>query len=155
MRQSRRLGGNSLEHIVNETVHDTHGFAGNSGVGMYLFQHLVDVDSIALLPLLSLLLVGLANVLLSLARLLHRFTTSFRWHVEISSNETLSVRVVYPTKSESQLILGQPCVPYIRNGETTRQPITSLSRDSSTSLVRCSNSCFTLSTLNWSKLQNT
>ena len=44
------LGGDSLKDIIHEAVHDIHGFAGNTGIGMYLLQHLVDVDSIALPP---------------------------------------------------------------------------------------------------------
>jgi len=56
---------------------------------MHLFQHLVNVNSIALLPFALLLLVGFANVLLSLARLLHRFTTGFGWHVEIELQRKL------------------------------------------------------------------
>ena len=39
----------ALEDVVNERVHDAHGFAGDTGVRMNLLQHLVDVDSIAFL----------------------------------------------------------------------------------------------------------
>lgn len=51
------LGGDALEDVVDEAVHDAHGLGGDSGIGVDLLQHLVDVDSVALLPpaLLSLL----------------------------------------------------------------------------------------------------
>ena len=49
---------------------------------MDLFQHLVDVDSIGLLPLsLLLLLVSLGDGLLGLTRLLGSFSRGFGWHV--------------------------------------------------------------------------
>lgn len=78
--QTRRLGGNALEDVVDEAVHYAHGLARDSSVRMYLLQDLVDVDSVALLPLTLLLLVGLADVLLGLTGLLHRFAARFRWH---------------------------------------------------------------------------
>ena len=52
------LSGDSLEDVVDKAVHDRHGFAADSGVGVNLFQHLVDVDAVALLSPLSLLLVA-------------------------------------------------------------------------------------------------
>ncbi len=39
------LGGNSFERVRNERVHDGHGFLGNSGFMVNLFQYFVDVDS--------------------------------------------------------------------------------------------------------------
>ena len=73
-----KLGGfssNSSEDVVDERVHDAHGLAGDTSVGVHLLQHLVDVDSIGLLPgcfplLLSVLgdgLGGLAGLLGSLS----------------------------------------------------------------------------------------
>ena len=50
------LGGNPLEDVVNEGVHDAHGLAGDTGLGVDLFQDLVDVDGVALLAGLSPLL---------------------------------------------------------------------------------------------------
>jgi len=38
------FSGDSVEGIVNEGVHDVHGFLGDTDVGVYLLQHLVDVD---------------------------------------------------------------------------------------------------------------
>ena len=51
MRQSARFGGDSLEKVVHKGVHDRHGFAGYSCIGMHLLQHLIDVDAVALPPL--------------------------------------------------------------------------------------------------------
>lgn len=78
--QTRRLGGDALEDVVDKAIHYAHSLAGDPGVRMYLLQYFVDVDSVALLPLPLLLLVGLADVLLGLAGLLHSFAARFRWH---------------------------------------------------------------------------
>uniref|UniRef100_A0A3B3I2T2 H2B clustered histone 14 n=1 Tax=Oryzias latipes TaxID=8090 RepID=A0A3B3I2T2_ORYLA len=59
--QTRRLGGDALEDVVDERVHDAHGLGGDAGVGVDLLQHLVDVDGVALLPGLSLLLASFAG----------------------------------------------------------------------------------------------
>lgn len=77
------FGGDTFEDVVHETVHDGHRLARDTGVGMYLFQHLVDVDSVALLPPALLLLVALRNVLLGLSGLLGGFTASLGWHLRI------------------------------------------------------------------------
>ena len=64
------LGGDPLEEVVHERVHDGHGLGGDAGVGVHLLQHLVDVDGVGLLPLaLPLLLVALGDLLGGLARL--------------------------------------------------------------------------------------
>lgn len=69
--QTGGLGGDPLEDVVDEGVHDAHGLGGDAGVGVHLLQHLVDVDGIALLPLLVLLLlITLGDSLLGLAGLL-------------------------------------------------------------------------------------
>ena len=63
------LGSDSLEDVVDKAVHDGHSLAADSGVGMDLLQHLVDVDGIAFLPFPLALLVpgadslGLAGLL--------------------------------------------------------------------------------------------
>ena len=44
------LGSNTLEDVVDKRVHDAHGFAGDTSVRVHLFQHLVDVDGVALPP---------------------------------------------------------------------------------------------------------
>ena len=59
--QTGSLGGDALEDVVHEGVHDGHGLGGNAGVGVHLLQHLVDVDSVAFLPLALALLVAGAN----------------------------------------------------------------------------------------------
>lgn len=50
------LGGNSLEDIVDEGVHDGHGSGGDTSVGVGLLQHLVDVRRVGLLSGLGSLL---------------------------------------------------------------------------------------------------
>ena len=54
--QTRGFGGNALKYVVHEGVHDAHGLARDTGVGMNLLQDLVDVDGVALLTRLSPLL---------------------------------------------------------------------------------------------------
>ena len=50
------LAGDLLEDVVDEGVHDGHGLGGDSGVGVHLLQHLVDVSAVRLvLPRLVLL----------------------------------------------------------------------------------------------------
>ena len=64
------LSGDSFEDVVDERVHDAHGLGGDTGVGVHLLEHLVDVDGVGLLPLsLLLLLVALGDGLGGLARL--------------------------------------------------------------------------------------
>ena len=81
--QAGRLGGDALEDVVDEAVHDAHRLGGNSGVGVDLLQDLVNVDGVAFLPLALLLLVSLRDVLLGLAGLLHGLSAGFRWHLLI------------------------------------------------------------------------
>jgi len=69
------FGGDSFENVIYEGVHDAHGLGADSGVGVYLFEDLVDVDGIGFLPpLLLLFLVGLGDVFLGLSGLLGGFT---------------------------------------------------------------------------------
>lgn len=70
----------ALEYVVDEAVHDAHRLAGDTGVGVDLLQHLVNVDGVALLPSAFLLLVALGDVLLRLSGLLGGFTASLGWH---------------------------------------------------------------------------
>ncbi len=52
--------GDPVETVVDERVHDSHGFLGDSGFGVNLFQDLVDVHSIRFnSSFASFLLVGL------------------------------------------------------------------------------------------------
>ncbi|KAM9770706.1 uncharacterized protein ACNS7B_011687 [Menidia menidia] len=59
--QAGGLRGDPLEDVVDEGVHDAHRLGGNPGVGMDLLEHLIDVDGVALLPGLSLLLSSFAG----------------------------------------------------------------------------------------------
>ena len=56
--QAGGFGGDTLEDVAHEGVHDAHGLGGDTGVGVHLLQDFVDVDGVALLaglsPLLSL-----------------------------------------------------------------------------------------------------
>ena len=58
--QAGGLGGDTLEDVAHERVHDAHGFGGDTSVGVDLLQHLVDVDGVALLAGLPALL-GIAR----------------------------------------------------------------------------------------------
>jgi hypothetical protein len=80
VRQTAGLGGDALEDVVDEAVHDAHRLRRDAGVGVDLLQHLVDVDGVALFPLALFLLVALADVLLGLAGLLGGLSAGFRWH---------------------------------------------------------------------------
>ena len=78
--QTRRLGCDALEDVVDERVHDRHGLAADAGVRVDLFQHLVDVDGIALLsPPLVLLVSGTCGLRLA-GGLLCSLTCWFRRH---------------------------------------------------------------------------
>ena len=46
--QTRRLGSDAFEDVVDERVHDAHRLAADASVGVDLLQHLVDVDGVAL-----------------------------------------------------------------------------------------------------------
>ena len=68
MSQAGSLASNTLEDIVDEGVHDSHGLAGDTSVGMDLLHNLVDVDGVAFLPPpvpLLLVFAGLLGALLS------------------------------------------------------------------------------------------
>jgi len=54
--KTRRLGGDPLENVVHERVHDAHSLARNSGVRVHLFQHFVNVDAKTLLAACAALL---------------------------------------------------------------------------------------------------
>ena len=52
------LASNALENIVDERVHDGHSLLANTGIGVNLLEHLVDVRAVGLGTLLALLLVS-------------------------------------------------------------------------------------------------
>ena len=73
------LGGDLLEDVVDEGVHDRHGLGGDTGVGVNLLENLVDVDLVGLD--LRLLLLGAGDSLLH--GLLGGLLVSFlRWHLD-------------------------------------------------------------------------
>ena len=47
------FGGDSLEDVVHERVHDEHALGRDAGVWVHLLQHLVDVDAVRLLSFLG------------------------------------------------------------------------------------------------------
>ena len=89
MGQLAGLGGDPLEEVVDEAVHDGHGLGGDAGVRVHLLEHLVDVDGVGLLPLaLPLLLVPLGDGLGSLARLGSSLAGDLGRHLGSGSLET-------------------------------------------------------------------
>ena len=74
MGQSGSFGGDSFEDVVDERVHDGHGFGGDSGVWVDLLQDFVDVDGEAFLPLCSSFV-----FLVSWSSLFDSFFGSFGW----------------------------------------------------------------------------
>lgn len=74
------LGGDPLEDVVHEGVHDGHGLGGDTGIGVHLFKNFVNVDGVGLLPLAFLLFVALGDVLLGLAGLLGGLSGGFGRH---------------------------------------------------------------------------
>ena len=75
------LGGNALEDVVDEGVHDGHSLGGDTGVRVDLLQHLVDVDRVRFLPPPLLLLVALGDRFLGLACLLGGLSGGLGRHV--------------------------------------------------------------------------
>ena len=51
LRQARCFGGDALEDVIDEAVHDWHRTTWDASVGMDLFENLVDVNAVALFPL--------------------------------------------------------------------------------------------------------
>ena len=79
--QARSLTSDALKDIVDEGVHDAHGLAGDTSVGMDLLHDLVDVDGVAFLPPPVPLLLVSAGLL---GALLSSFRCYFSWHNERS-----------------------------------------------------------------------
>ena len=95
MSKARRFGSDSLKDIVDEGVHDRHGFAGNTSVGVNLLQDFVDVNSEGFLPaLLPLLFVTGTDSLLGFTGLLDGFSRCLGRHdayLSISNNEVMKM----------------------------------------------------------------
>lgn len=81
VRQTRRLGGDALEDVVDERVHDAHRLAADARVRVHLLQHLVDVDGVAFTSSPLLLLVAGARGLGLAGGLLRSLARCFRWYV--------------------------------------------------------------------------
>ena len=81
MGKAGSFGGDALEDVVNERVHDAHGFAGDTSVRVNLLQHLVDVDSIAFPSLSSPLLLSISNGFSLSGFLLAFLSCNFGWHL--------------------------------------------------------------------------
>ena len=73
--------GESIERVRDEGVHDGHGLLGDSGFGVDLFQHLVDVDAVGFDSFSGSLLLNSLDVLGSGGGL-------FGWHMELLRFET-------------------------------------------------------------------
>jgi len=78
--QTRRLGSDAFEDIVDEAVHDGHRLATNARVGVYLLQHLVDVDGVALPSSPLSLLVPRSHGFRLAGGLLRSLASWLRWH---------------------------------------------------------------------------
>ncbi len=88
--ETRRFTGDALEDVVDERVHDPHRLRRDPGVGMNLLHHLVNVDSVALLPGLSALLSSFSGGLSDglLGAFLRRGLCWFR-HAEDDADESM------------------------------------------------------------------
>ena len=81
MSKAGSFGGDALKDVVDERVHDAHGFAGDTSVGVNLLQHLVDVDGIAFLSLSPSLLLSISRGLCLAGFLLALLSCNFGCHV--------------------------------------------------------------------------
>jgi hypothetical protein len=85
--QTRSLGSDALEDVVDEAVHDRHGLAADAGVRVDLLEHLVDVDGVALPSSPLALLVSRTYGLGLAGRLLRSLARWFGWHsVRVKTN---------------------------------------------------------------------
>lgn len=99
--QTRRFSSDSFENVVHERIHDRHGLAGNTSVGMDLFQDFVDVDSETFLPaLLPLLFVTGTDALLSLSGFFDSLSWSLWGHFVTLSIEVESRNEVWAEISQ-------------------------------------------------------
>ena len=124
--KARGFGSDSLIDVVDEGVHDRHGFAGNTSVGVNLLQNFVDVNSEGLLPaLLSLLFVTSSDSLLGFTGLLDGFTRCLGRHdanFSISNNE-LCRNFFGPLLMRSATTLLPPCQWDITDGAANSSKI--------------------------------
>ena len=85
VRQTRRLGGDALEDVVDELVHDRHGLAADARIGVDLLEHLVDVDGVAFPSPPLALLVSRADGLRLAGGLLRSLACWLRRHDRVDS----------------------------------------------------------------------
>lgn len=78
--KTRRLGSDTLEDVVDETIHDRHGLATDASVRVDLLEHLVDVDSVALPSSPLPLLVASSHGFRLAGGLLRSLASWLRWH---------------------------------------------------------------------------
>ncbi len=78
------LGSDALEDVIHEGVHDGHGFAGDTSVGVDLLQDLVDVDGVRLPPPPLALLVPSTGGFGLAGGLLGSLGCWLGWHVVVS-----------------------------------------------------------------------
>ena len=83
MSQAGSFASDAFEDVVDEGVHDAHGFAGDTSVRVNLFQHLIDVDCIAFLSRLSPFLVTSGGLSLT-SFLLAFLSCNFRCHISLN-----------------------------------------------------------------------
>ena len=74
--ESGSFGGESVERVRDERVHDSHGLLGDSGFGVDLLQHLVDIDAEGFNSLFGSLLFNSLDVLGGRGGL-------FGWHLNL------------------------------------------------------------------------
>lgn len=121
VRQAGSFSSNTLEDVVDEGVHDGHGLARDASVRMHLLQNLVDVDSVAFLPLLLLFLVATGDVFLGLTGLLRSLASGFGSHCSIrTASETNARYELSSTWLRAQLMKREgdrPAGPTLRNGK--------------------------------------
>ena len=87
MGKTGSLSSNALEDVIHEGVHDGHGLAGHSSIGVDLLQDLVDVDGVGLPPPpLALLVPGTGGLCLA-GGLLGSLGRYFRRHACSSVTE--------------------------------------------------------------------
>jgi len=95
--QTGSFSGDALEDVVDKAVHDGHGLAGDSSVGVHLLQHFVDVDAVRFPPPPFALLVSGTLGLGLAGGLLGSLGCWLGWHVVGCEVQTkLCRKILYP-----------------------------------------------------------